>query len=116
MPHVDVKFKEGSVSGDKLFRAADQIVALVARHFYTIEDYVSLEIIPQTKWTKNRKDIDVELRSSPDPEGKRQEAIGTMANTLADWLQVYLRELGIHCQISVMVQVFPVGTYEFRES
>ncbi len=114
MPCVDVKFKENVVSAAQLYKAADQITEMVARYFYTTPDNVSVEVIPQTHWVKNRKDVDIEVKASPDPEGRRRQAVGTLANALADWLQEYLKGIGINCETSALVQILAEGKYEYR--
>lgn len=114
MPCVDVKFKENVVTAAQLYEAADRITEIVARHFHTTPDNVSVDVIPQTHWVKNRKDVDIEVKASADPEGRRRQAVGTLANALADWLQEYLKGIGINCETSALVQILAEGKYEYR--
>ena len=114
MPCVDIKFKENVVTGAQLYEAADRITEIVARHFCTTPDNVSVDVIPQTRWVKNRKDVDIEVKASSDPEGRRRQAVGTLANALADWLQEYLKGKGINCETSALVQILAEGKYEYR--
>jgi phenylpyruvate tautomerase PptA (4-oxalocrotonate tautomerase family) len=114
MPCVDVKFKEFVVTATQLYDAADQITEIVAHHFHTTPDNVSIDVIPQTRWVKNRKDVDIEVKASADPEGRRRQAIGSLANALADWLQEYLKGIGIKCETSALVQILADGRYEYR--
>lgn len=114
MPCVDVKLKENVVTAAQLYEAADRITEIVARHFHTTPDNVSVDVIPQTHWVKNRKDVDIEVKASADPEGRRCQAVGTLANALADWLQEYLKGIGINCETSALVQILAEGKYEYR--
>jgi len=114
MPCVDVKFKENVVTAAQLYEVADRITEIVAHHFHTTPDNVSVDVIPQTHWVKNRKDVDIEVKASADPEGRRCQAVGTLANALADWLQEYLKGIGINCETSALVQILAEGKYEYR--
>lgn len=114
MPCVEIKFKENVVTGAQLYQAADRIAEIVAHHFYTTPENVSVDVIPQSRWAKNRKDVDVEVKASADPEGRRRSRVGLLANALADWLQDYLNGLGISCETSALVQILTEGKYEFR--
>ncbi len=114
MPCVEIKFKEDVVTAAHLYAAADRITEIVAHHFYTTPDNVSVDVMPQTRWVKNRKDVDIEVKASSDPEGRRREAVGTLAKALADWLQEYLKGIGINCATSALVQILAAGQYEYR--
>jgi hypothetical protein len=114
MPHVDLKFKPGRVSGQILHAASQEITEIVGRHFEEYPAYVSVEVLPQTEWTLHRKDVDLEINASPDAEGQRARAAVGLAQELGDWLQHYLQSKRVDCEISVWVRVFEQGVYEYR--
>jgi hypothetical protein len=111
MPHVDLKFKADVVSGDLLYSGADQIIQIVAKYFNLQPQQITLEVIPQSHWTKNRKDVDLELSLNHDPEGKRLSVAKDLAKELTNWLKEFLIQEHIHCEISVWIQLFSSGVF-----
>jgi hypothetical protein len=111
MPHVDLKFKANVVSGELLYSGADQIAQIIAKHFNLQPQQITLEVIPQSTWTKNRKDVDLEVSLNHDPEGKRLLVAKYLAVELADWLKDFLIQQHVHCEISVWIQLFSSGVF-----
>lgn len=114
MPHLDVRFKESIVDGQTLAKAMQELTVIVGKHFNEVPEYVSVEILPQTKWTLNRKDVDLELSSSPDDEGERVRSAEALAQELGNWMQEYLCQMKINCEISAWVRVFTAGYYSYH--
>jgi phenylpyruvate tautomerase PptA (4-oxalocrotonate tautomerase family) len=117
LPHLDVKyradkFKEGDLAG-----VADTLLGVVARHFAENPDFVSLEILPQHAVTRNRKDVDLELDSAPDPEGVRERVAAQVAADLTEALVDHLRGLGHRdFDVSAYVRIFAAAPYHYRRS
>jgi hypothetical protein len=111
MPHVSVIFNPAVVSGDLLFSASAEITQIVARHLEKDPVQVTVEIRPVTKWTINRKDVDVEVSFNLDPEGKRIKIAKALATELGEWYLDYLRKKGVDCELSVWIQIFGEGAY-----
>jgi hypothetical protein len=111
MPHVDLKFNPNVVAGELLFLESEQITHIVAKHFNLQPEQITLELIPQSIWTKNRKDVDLELSLNHDPEGKRLRTSKDLAPELAGYLKNILQNNGINCEISVWVQLYSGGVY-----
>ena len=112
MPHVDIKFKENVVSGELLYSTADQITQIIAKHLKLQPQYITFEVIPQSVWTKNRKDIDLEVSLNHDSDGKRLSAAKDLSAELSGWLKEFLQQKNIRkCEISVWVQLYSGGVF-----
>ena len=114
MPHVYLKFKEQIVSGETLFSAFKPISELVAQHFNLAQQFVTIEALPQTAWTIHRKDVDVEISLNCDPERRRVLVARPLADELIEWLSTFLKNQGIHCEISVWIQMYAEGVFLSR--
>jgi hypothetical protein len=115
VPHIDIRFKP-SVRPELLLDAAPQMAAIVGAHFAENPEYVSVEVVPQTRWTRNRKDVDVEVNASPDLMGVRAKAAKALTVALADFIANYLRGNGTDCEVSAWVRLFSEGVYEYRQT
>lgn len=114
MPHVDIKYKADIVSGELLNTLSGEITEIVGRYFCENPNYVSLEVLPQTEWTLNRKDVDIEVNSNPDKDGLRSKEAKNLADELGDFLMEFLSKKNIKCEISAWVRIFTVGEYVFK--
>jgi hypothetical protein len=115
MPHVDIKYRTDLLTEDDLAGAVDQLIAVVAKHFQENPDFVSLEIKPQHAIVRNRKAVDIEIDSSPDPEGERARSAPVLARDLTEVLSSHLKGRGLHdLELSAWVRIFASGVYEYH--
>ncbi|MBI5848511.1 MAG: hypothetical protein HZB31_11300 [Nitrospirae bacterium] len=112
MPVVDIKFKERVVAGHQLCGIAEDVARVVACHLDSLPEHVSVEIIPQTPWILNRKDIDIEVRLHLSSRSNQRPAIAELARALVNLAERYLAEQDITCSLSATIQVFQEGVYE----
>ncbi|MGJ6965207.1 hypothetical protein ACSDR0_25180 [Streptosporangium sp. G11] len=117
MPHIDIKYRSDVLGEDQLVGAVDLLIEVVAKHFQERPEFVSLEISPQHNVVKNRKTVDIEVDSSPDPGGVRAGATKALSEELSAVLGRHLEELGFHgTEISAWVRVFSAGTYTYHRT
>jgi hypothetical protein len=117
MPHLDVKYRPDVVAEKDLESAADQLIEIVAKHFDERPEYVSLELVPQHSVSRNRKDVDLELNSSPDDRGQRSRVAGELSRALAETLTEHLTMHGYPgVEISAWIRVFDTGEYQYQRT
>jgi len=115
MPHLRILYKEEKVNGDILNNLVDELIGVVAKHFNENPKYVSADIISQSKFVRNRKDVDLELDASPDSAGQRSEAACDLSLELGKTLQVLLKKRGVNCEVSSWVRIFSKAEYAYIE-
>jgi hypothetical protein len=112
MPHISVKFDGRSLRGDQLDDVADDLVAIVARHWEEKPEFVSLEITPQSSFVRNRKTVAIEVDSSPDSDGLRASTAGVCAEELAQAVASRLAGMGLSgVNVNAWIRIFSVGEY-----
>ncbi len=111
MPHISMIFNSIVVSGDLIFSASDGLALIVAKYLEKDPQQVTVEVRPQTTWAINRKDVDMEVSFNHDPEGKRVRISKALATELGEWMLRFLEKQGVHCEISVWIQIFGEGAY-----
>ena len=115
MPHLDVKYRSDVLQESDLESIADTLLGIVGKHFQENPDYVSLEIVPQHAVVRNRKHVDLELDSSPDPEGLRAEAAKALSDELAETVAAHLTDRGYNnLEVSAWVRIFDAGVYRYH--
>ena len=117
LPHIDIKYRADVLGEDQLVGAVDALIEVVAKHFQEKPEFVSLEISAQNRVVRNRKAVDIEIDSSPDPEGVRARAVGALSEELAAVLGAHLEREGFHgTEISAWVRVFTAGAYQYHRT
>ncbi|WP_433795085.1 hypothetical protein [Actinoplanes sp. CA-252034] len=117
MPHLDVKYKPDVVRIEDLAELADTLTKIVGTHFNENPDFVSLEMIPQGSVVRNRKDVDLELDSAPDPEGLRARVAGALSQALSETVGEHLKSRGYeNLEISGWVRIFDTAVYHYHRA
>ncbi len=117
MPHIDIKYRSDELAEENIVGAIDDLIGTVARHFRENPDFVSLEISRQNAVVRNRKAVDIEVDSSPDPEGVRAGAVGALSEELAGVLGAHLDSQGLgSLEVSAWVRVFAAGAYQYHRT
>lgn len=114
MPHLDIKFQPKIVSGELISNATEELTKIIGKHFQENPAYVSVEVLPQTSWIRNRKPIDMELNCDPDSESLRSSVAEELAIELAQFMKTYLKDNCIECEISAWVRIFQIGKYIYQ--
>jgi len=114
MPHLDIKFQEKLINGNDLYKSIDDLKKIIGKHFNIIPDYISAELVPQSKWVSNRKPFDLELNCDPDNEGLRLSVCENLTEEISGFFKNFLQSQSIDCEFSVWVRIYSKGVYKFN--
>jgi phenylpyruvate tautomerase PptA (4-oxalocrotonate tautomerase family) len=112
MPHVDIKFRPDALDFEQLQPLLTLVAATVGSAFDEDPEYVSVELIRQSGYSVNRKDIDLELDGTPTDQ--RIEALPRLAEALCEILDKHMKSLGMAGEVSAYCRLFGAADYSYK--
>jgi hypothetical protein len=110
MPHVTIHYRPSAVQGSQLQAVMPIVSGVVADGFKIPSAWVSVELRPQSEFTHNYRDVELELDALPNDF--RTHVMPTLCADLRNALVDHLTDQKIQAQVGTFGRLFAAGFYE----